>query len=197
MERITIAGTAGRKEDARLLDAEVYDLMIEKTLETILEASNAKEPITLVSGGAAYADHIAVKLYLAHPDIFNLKLYLPAPFEAGKFRDTGDRDWKTNPGGTSNFYHRQFSQKTGTNSFNEIQKAIDMGAEVEVHDGFFARNAKMADSEIAICLTFGENGIKDGGTKNMADAYLKKHKVAPKLYHIPIAELTQAPNQDI
>lgn len=189
MERITIAGTAGRKDDAALLDRDIYDSMVEKTLETILETSKENGTITLVSGGAAYADHIAVKLFLTHPDIFRLKLYLPAPFEKGQFKDTGERDWRSNPGGTINYYHKKFSQKTGINSFLEIQKAITIGAEVETHDGFFARNAKMAESEIAICLTFGKDGIKDGGTKNMADAYLKKHKVNPKLIHIAISEL--------
>lgn len=183
--RITIAGTAGRKEDSRQLSKEIYTRMCETTLETIVEnCPKITDKIMLVSGGAAYADHIAILLYLEHPELFELTLYLPAEFQETKFKDTGEFNWKTNPGGTSNYYHRRFQSITGHKSFEEMQRAISKGAKVNVSEGFFARNNKMADSEIVIALTFGKGAVKAGGTKNMVETYLKKHQENPMVFHI-------------
>ena len=80
---IGIIGTAGRKEDAPLINPTLYSQMVDVVLKLVVlqdkVLSNHPDPITLVSGGAAVADHIAVQLALAEPK-YKLKLHLPASF---------------------------------------------------------------------------------------------------------------------
>lgn len=189
---ITIAGTAGRKEDGESLNKDLYSKMVDRTFELIIDEiiTRPNGRIGLVSGGAAYADHIAVLLFLAHPSIFKLTLCLPTILEAKAYLDTGEQDWRTNPGKTANYYHKRFNQVTGANSFDEMHQAKQLGAQLEAYAGFHARNKVMAKSDAAIVLTFGEKEIKDGGTKNMADSYLKFHPENSLLKHIALPSLS-------
>lgn len=169
---LAIIGTAGRKEDEAKLTLpmwrEVYKGVRVRTRMMLVEA--------LASGGAAWADHLAVQLYLAD-EVKSLHLFLPAPFEGGRFRDTGGFGVQ-NPGGTTNYYHRKFSAKLNINSLADISAAIEKGATVTVDTGgFFGRNSLVAEAtDSVLALTFGTRdyagvwvdantaGLKDGGT---------------------------------
>jgi hypothetical protein len=59
--RIAVIGTAGRKTAADRLDWPTFLLMREAVLR---ELQNIPRPWELVSGAAAWADHVAVDLFL-------------------------------------------------------------------------------------------------------------------------------------
>ena len=173
---VAIIGTAGRKQ--------VPTLKEWKNMLSDAENRISSENI-LISGGAAFADHIAVKLFL-EGKVVGLKLRLPAPFKNGKF----EGDYGTS-GGTANYYHEQFSKIIGENTLAQIQKAIDKGAEVTYEPsakGYAAmkiRNSKVAtESGKLLAYTYGETNVPmDGGTKDTWD----KHK--GNKTHIPITKI--------
>lgn len=145
----------------------------------------------LVSGGAAWADHTAVNLFL-NKKLPNLKIFIPCEFIGGSFADSGIQDSFKNPGGTLNYYHRSFQQKTGINSLTEIQIAKSNGAQlIPTKGGFYGRNAMVAKSDFLLAMTFGnkqivKGNIKKGGTANTVASYLnrvKKEGFFDKSYH--------------
>lgn len=170
---VGIIGTAGRREDETRITAKVYEQMKE-AVKKVLESRGA---VRLVSGGAAVADHLAVQLFLEGCGT-TLRLHLPCAFDMAKgaFVDTGVFDWKTNPGGTANHYHRNFSRRCQIDSLAEIKAAIERGAEVVVTPGFMARNTKVAtESEVLVALTFGDKAVlKDGGTADTMRKFLAR-----------------------
>ncbi len=182
--KIAIIGTAGRKEDGERLNLSKFNLMKSKAREYILSDLGIDfNEICLVSGGAAWADHIAVSLFLEHPEL-QLKLYLPAEYSMDdaifKVATTNRMD----PGKIANYYHQLFKDNTKIRSLMEIRKAIQKGADIEVYPGFMERNLLVANScDYMIAFTFGEDGVKDGGTKHTWDA-----SSAQKI-HFPIQDL--------
>ena len=149
---------------------------------------NNYEITTAVSGGAAWADHIAVRLFL-DKKIPKLRLFLPCAFVGGSFYDTGlKNDAGKNPGGTCNYYHAKFKRKTAIDSLSQIQTAEREGAElINVNKGFYARNALVAKSDFILACTFGnEHEIKDGGTAHTIKCYLdrvRKEGIFDKSFH--------------
>lgn len=182
MVTLSIVGTAGRKDDARKLSKYHFEAMC-LCAETLLKSLKDTGYLidTLVSGGAAWADHVAVKLYL-QGKIENLILYLPTKYEQGQFDITAindaDRSRDRTTGETINYYHRKFSRVAGFNSFEELTRAEEMGAGFYVtKGGFFGRNAMVAKSDCILAMTFGnENKVKLGGTHNTVENYLKRVK---------------------
>lgn len=169
-----IIGTAGRKNDFFRLNREMWSVV-----QAGLSRHIAREGIkSVISGGAAWADHLAVQLF-NNGEVEKLTLFLPAPFEQGRFKDIGGYGIE-NPGGTTNYYHKNFSTKMGLgfNSFADITVAIERGAEVVIDNGgFFGRNSLIAEaSDSVVAFTFGTRhyrgpwvdaakaGLKDGGT---------------------------------
>lgn len=185
MVRIGIIGTAGRKDDGPKMSSELFEKMFEHITNYITEelGYNLSE-VELVSGGAAWADHLAVVLYLTYY-VKSLMMYLPAKWEEDAYHDTGVVDWRTNPGGTSNYYHRKFSEKYGKDSLKEIQEAIDSGAEIDCTTlGFHNRNSQVAKVDHLIAYTWGTGDKpKDGGTLNTWS------KCKSKKVHIPLSSL--------
>ena len=175
MNRLAIIGSAGRKDDADKLTLSVWNDMKRAIYRFVTE----HEIKDVISGGASFADHLAVGLFNAG-FIDTLTLALPCEFDwnAGQFLDTGYRgkeSWKTNPGATSNYYHQQFSRVIGKSSLEEIKTAIYKGAKVEVGDGLMARNSIVAGADIVIALTFGDKErVKPGGTSNTCQKYLAR-----------------------
>ena len=177
MRNIAIIGTAGRKDDAARISKALYDAMHRQSLQAIKDWGCDGA----VSGGAAVADHLAVRAFLEGA-VGALTLYLPARFESGAF--VPNPRVQFNPGRTCNEYHRAFSRTCGIDSLAEIDEAIRLGAEVEVHEGFHRRNLEVAGNcEAMLALTFGKGmepagimrddagfasataaGLKDGGT---------------------------------
>jgi hypothetical protein len=179
---MAVIGTAGRQSDASKITRELYDAMYEETLRAIADWGVD----VLVSGGAAVADHLAVRAFL-DGRVGRLSLFLPAPFDGRRYvrppRAVSD------DAGTANRYHAQFSQACGLDSLRELSEAIGRGCEVTVRWGFKARNLDVAAAaERMLALTFGADeppcdlgpsspgfrrhaaaGLKDGGTAHTWD----------------------------
>ena len=165
---VAIIGTAGRKDGDQLRPRHL-GCMKEKAKQQVADWGLEWSRVRLVSGGAAWADHVAVLLFLeslecdAQP---GLTLYMPCPFlgrDKG-FEDTGDRDWRTNPGRAANYYHRSFSSAAGRDSLLDIECALAVGAVGDAtHRGFHARNREVAKAEYLIAFTFGTGQEPAGG----------------------------------
>lgn len=182
--RIGIIGTAGRREDADKLSAKIYARMIAHCRETLYDLIQEADwhKLKLVSGGAAYADHLAVHSFL-EDEAPALRLYLPAEFKKGKFVSSAAR-WDA--GSIANYYHKKFSDACNLDSLREIALAIEQGAEIRINKaGFKARNLQVARYvDYLIAYTFGEGSIpKDGGTLHTWKACpsSKKHYPIDKL----------------
>jgi hypothetical protein len=179
IRRLGIIGTAGRKDDAPKMSRALYDRMC-----TIARSLIAERDYThLVSGGAAWADHVAVTLTLEGLiPAPHLTLHLPARLIDNAY-STSTRD-----GGVANHYHRLFHQKAEIDGLADLHAVSALGADLRVNpSGFKARNSDIArDSTGLLAFTFGtgkswslqtfENvnassaGLKDGGT---ADTFTK------------------------
>ncbi len=155
---ISIIGTAREPEMTRKL----YEKMITAALHIIME-NYIEGEVILKSGGAAWSDHIAVELFLYY-GFPTLTLCLPCDYTNGKYNDTGESQWYLNPGRTSNNLHSKFSSKTGKNSLKEIETCFSRGAEKIVRKGFHQRNTDVADSDLLIAFSWGEQEPTDGGT---------------------------------
>lgn len=155
--KVAIIGTAGRGTSFQNLNIEVFLKMLADTEKKL---KNLGKKLILVSGGAAWADHLAVDLYLRN--IYkNLILYLPAAFEKEQFIDNGFKS----PGNTANYYHKKFSEKVGRNTLKEIALTKEKGAQHFIFNGFHARNLEVAKSDILLAYTFGSGQEPaDGGT---------------------------------
>lgn len=180
--KLAIIGTAGRKSDAERLDINVWRQMRAITQRFIKQQEGLK---SLISGGAAWADHLAVDAFLCgHCPALTICLPCKWDSEQMKFYDTRVFDWRINPGGTSNHYHRKFSLAIKENSLIEIHNAINLGAEVIVEHGFKERNSLVARADILLAFTYGNKQIvKDGGTKDTVAKYLDYWKEKSRAFH--------------
>lgn len=162
--------------------------------------------VTLVSGGAAWSDHVAVRLFSSDVKFDGLELYLPARLTDKHTDrgfpgciDSGSKDWRKNNGMVLNHYHKKFAEKlllTSTATLQEIRNARDRGAHIHVRDGFKARNTAVAQSEYMIAFTWGTRTDTPckGGTH---DTWKKCHGVK---IHIPlnrIHDFLSSPTQTI
>lgn len=197
MKSLAIIGTAGRRDDADRLSRGHFDAMTDVAYGVIQETGATH----LVSGGAAWADHVAVRLVLegAIP-ADHLTLFLPAALGVDGF--TASRD-----GQTANYYHRKFSAAARIDSIAELNEVRRRGATLIVNPaGFFARNAQVASSADALlAFTFGEGpawkarrfgqgtsadeaGLKNGGTAHT----FSRSRAATKI-HVPLGPVELAP----
>lgn len=179
-----IVGTAGRKDDAARLSRHHFNAMCECArllLKQVAESGYGVD--TVVSGGAAWADHVAVRLFL-NKEVPKLKLFFPCQFltESRQYDNLhvivrGEEQTNWSPGGICNALHAKFSKTLGGNSLNDIFLAIQQGAETHVCKGFYARNAMVAQSDIILAMTFGDREwLKDGGTAHTMQTYLNRVK---------------------
>lgn len=196
MPTLGIIGTAGRKgkdfDDFAHLTAEMFRQMCNIAIDLCLELRIDG----LVSGGAAWADHVAVDLSLNMVvDPGQTTLMLPEVYVGRKYKDSG----YGSTGGTANYYHRRFSQKMGYDTLAQIGQCH---AVLEYKSGanFFSRNTDIAKScDYLLAFTFGRGpyltpvahdatvsaadaGLKDGGT---ADTW--KKALCPK-WHVNLRE---------
>lgn len=203
MTTVAIIGTAGRKDDAAKLDRRAWEMM----LSMAHNAAKRFNATTLVSGGAAWADHLAVRLH-AEGVAPNLTLHMPALFDKGQYLDTGFQS----AGGTANYYHRQFRKNAGVDGLIEIMAALGRpGVRTTVSRGFKERNTLVASADIVLAFTFGSNqaavsefapglpgytdaqaaGLKPGGT---ADTWNKARQARLKI-HFCLGPLLAIPSQ--
>src|SRR5580765_5330998 len=103
MIRLGIIGTAGRKpEELKLLTKEHMVWMADNVRSYIKEIlKTTPDKVVLVSGGSAWADHVAVQLYL-EKEFGGLELYLPSKYDAKHQRYVN-----THEGRTLNLLHGQ------------------------------------------------------------------------------------------
>ena len=183
---VGIIGTAGRREDgARLTEAD-YRYLVGYIGRAV------KPNDVLISGGAAWADHVAVQLFL-DGKVGGLVLHLPAELIVGPngkltFRNGGFGT----AGNTANYYHSLFDKALKVESgfsLKQIQEAIDRGAVVTFGDGTQGnegmkdRNSLVARDarDVLVAMTFDPNmrtqTPRDGGT---ADTWRKHRKGHPQ-----------------
>jgi len=195
MTRLAIIGTAGRQDDGRKLTLKHWQRMVAAVRLFITKRGIDPLFLEVVSGGAAWADHLAVELVVSgfiRPG--QLTLYLPSTLESSGY--VGDTEWEKKVAGTAMYYHQVFSQVIQTDTIEQLLEVIGQGAVAEtVKGGFKARNSKVAkflgeDDEL-LAFTFGSPtsdqpawtsrrflagtlaeaaGLKDGGT---ADTFNK------------------------
>lgn len=160
--KVAVVGTAGRgKEVQHLLTRCLFESMVKEVAARLVRPLET----VLISGGAAWADHVAVTLFL-RGKVAGLELHLPCAWDAAKnqFVDTGSSHWAANPGRTANAYHRKFTTVLGRSSMNEIATARARGAVFATHDGFHARNTVLArECDRTISLTWAEGDAPTSG----------------------------------
>jgi hypothetical protein len=183
---VGIIGTAGRREDGARLTESDYRYLVSYI------GGAVKPNDVLISGGAAWADHVAVQLFL-DGKVGGLVLHLPAELIVGPdgkltFRNGGFGT----AGNTANYYHSLFDKALKVESgysLKQIQEAIDRGAVVTFGDGtqgnegMKARNSLVARDarDFLVAMTFDPDmkrqTPKDGGT---ADTWRKHRKGHPQ-----------------
>lgn len=168
MKTLAIIGTAGRGEDGPKLTNYHWLKMVEASRHVIKE----NEIETLVSGGAAWADHVAVEIGLR--DNIKTKIWLP---ENG--RDLS----------TTHYYHGKFSSVRDFDTWKELNECFNLKRfNIQSFGGFKDRNSKVAnEATMFIAMTFGDKDkVKDGGT---ADTVIKMQKRGLKGYHLDLNTL--------
>ena len=179
--KIAIIGTAGR-DKTKPMSIRTWNWMLDVSRELVPSGTH------LVSGGAAWADHIAVQLFLeGHAG--NLTLHLPAPLTSNGYIG----EYGTS-GGAANYYHSRFANVIGVNTFEQLMECAlhnnCNGTMQEVAEGYgamFVRNKAVVQelnpkTDYMFAFTFGTNGVADGGTKqtwDMFDSVNKHHLQIP------------------
>ena len=184
---VAIIGTAGR-DKSKPMDDDLWRAMCSDLKRRIQPGDH------LVSGGAAWADHLAVHAFL-EGWASNLTLFLPAPMKDGRF--VGPH---SSAASAANFYHDKFARAIGLKTLSQIEQAHAKGAqlfyepEAAGYAAMFARNKKVAKmANVMISYTFGEGEEPaDGGTLNTWKQATSKH-----LVHVPLGSLKQAEAQNI
>lgn len=175
---VAIVGTSGREpEDAKRLTREVYRAMCKEAERVIRdEWKLAPSAVRLVSGGSAWADHVAVDLFLStrhpfHPAAATataaahyggLTLFLPAPIlpSTSVLSDGYLFSTTSTYGKRLNGLHRAFSAKAKSvkraserkhcRSITDMTDAKVFGAVLDTSSsnkgGFLARNTRIAQA---------------------------------------------------
>ena len=197
--KIAIIGTAGRRGDADRITLSTWSAMLTDARRQIEAAQRRAmvEPLdlTLVSGGAPYADHLAVTLWRECP-AWRLELYLPAPLGPSGF------DTSTKAGARTAELHALFRDRLSVDGVKDLQAAAAEGAWLHDAPGFAARNQAIADrANVVLAYTFGPGtevvtattrepeyheaaaaGLKPGGTAQTWD--MAQH--AAEKIHVPL-----------
>jgi hypothetical protein len=203
LAHVAIIGTAGRGADAARMSAQLYERMLAFVMHIIPHTFELDDPacIILVSGGSAWADAVAVTLFLeSHRQgkpFSGLELFLPCAWssETQRYVETGTRNWRTDPGQTLNWLYRGFSTAMGRDMHTEMARAVELGAvhhtppyasHITAVPLFHQRNLALAvRATHTIALTWGDSTTKpaDGGT-----AFTFDHSTGIKV-HQPLAQL--------
>jgi hypothetical protein len=186
--KLGIIGTAGRREDGPRMSRLIYKAMAEKAYRLIQAEWQLKPSLVqLVSGGAAWSDHLTVDMFLAgakrtkwanRPAFHSLKLHLPAPWDAANRCYSEVQQGTYNEGSISNWYHNKFTQRMiehglkDYNSLARLHRCIQQGQQnrlavtTRVASDFFTRNRFIAnDVDYLMAFTWGQGpNPKKGGT---------------------------------
>jgi hypothetical protein len=189
--RVAIIGTAGGGADANRLTRDLYRLMYKDTLRRLRAwSTDPPREVDLVSGGAAWSDHLAVSLWL-DGQARSLVLCLPAPFVAGRFQDTP-------AGRRTNQLHRAFSAVMGASTLEGIQRALERGAAASTvttcapghkpSASFLARNLLVGRCDAVLAYSWGARTDFPG---DRGTIHTWTHATAPadKKVHVRIQDL--------
>lgn len=157
--RLALIGTAGRHLQ---LTGFVWRRMVRDVLPRL------RLDDELVSGGAAWADHLAVHAFL-EGRVAGLTLHLPAPIFKGTLSGEAGR--------VARHYHATFQRASEVDAMADILKAIERGARFTTQPrrddtrGFFARNALVAADAAGVLAYTAAPGDEpdDGGTRHTWD----------------------------
>lgn len=152
MPYVGIIGTAGRQGLHEQLDAVLWERMVVAARQIMTRDWQLDlNTVTLVSGGAAWADHVAVRLY-RQGHVPQLRLHLPARWQAAAERFT----YETPAGRAANHYHLLFGEALQHDPWHELQQAAEQGAVfLDHYDGFLTRNRQVAqEAEYLLAFTF-------------------------------------------
>jgi len=186
MPSVGIIGTAGRKGTHVKLSLGIFKSMVAQAEQIITEQLHLSwNTVHLVSGGAAWADHVAVMTYMAHQDEdCSLTLHLPCEWTKKGFADTGERDWRVNPGRTANHYHNLFSKMVERDTLYDIEFVSQLGATLDCDaKGFNNRNSAIAKADYLIAFTWAKDKPEEGGT---LDTWKKSNGIK---IHVSLSEL--------
>lgn len=194
---VAIVGSAGRNADAPRMTRDLFGRM-QIMFRRILSDTFGLSPdrVILVSGGAAWCDHIAVREWLSSSTdekktaYAGLHLHLPAKLFTTGFVEAKRR---TDPGRTANYYHHQFSSVLCDNetvTLNELVKCSTM-RNVTVSDnypgGFKERNTGVAkEAQFMVAFTWGSDTRSPHMSGGTYDTWKKCHGVK---VHVPLAKL--------
>lgn len=172
--KLAIIGTAGRGDDGVKLSSDPSYWRTMKAVGQIVTSTLKPHGLTgLVSGGAAYADHVAIALFL-DGWVDHLTLHFPTAWKDKRYQSTF---LANDPGNVANHYHQLFSRANALDSLGEIDRVIALGATVHVNaGGFKARNSDVAnEADALLAFTFGNGAeVKDGGTADTVRKYLAR-----------------------
>lgn len=166
---VAICGTAGRDDDylGKFYTRALFSNILDAT-EHYLELLIARGyDITLISGGAPWAEHIAVKLHQERG--YPLQLKIPAVISTEAQHGRGPFV-NTDPGSCLNELHALFSDRAGVDSARELYSATeDAMVSIEVFDTFHSRNKVIAEScTHMLAFTWNDSNVpKPSGTLNM------------------------------
>lgn len=210
---LAIIGTAGRKEDQSRLTHFHYNRMVSACVKLIEHLQFDLPDLRLISGGAAWADHLVVTLTKRGVVPYeNTTLYLPSSLTNGGY--VGENEFSKKIANIANYYHKLFSNCVGINSIKELLELQDNGSVLIPGNGsFHARNSDVAKSVshngVLLAFTFGapdiqqpiwtirkfsgnttavEAGLKDGGT---ADTW---NKCTGQKWHCVLGPTPKDPN---
>lgn len=154
MIKIAIVGFSGRQRVCEASEWPFYINLVETEIE---EMGLPWNDIILVSGGAAWIDHIAVTLALKWE--CSLVLCLPAAYDA----ETGRIDCAL-----ANKLHEDFGKLIGTDTFEDMKM---VKCERRIGNGFLDRNKMICDiADIMI----GVGDVKLGGLRDVWGKFGKK-----------------------
>lgn len=190
--RIAIVGTAGRAGPTPSL--KLFNLMKDRVVHIISKDLSLEiSDVHLISGGAAFGDHVSVSLFKSSEYMFSgITLFLPCEWSTseGSHYDSGSGNWKTNPGRNANRYHHAFHRHTGVESLSEINSLFDENnVEIDTSGkGFHDRNSKIAHTaDILIALTWSKSTEPPkGGT---LDTWNKARIRGVKCIHVSLGDL--------
>jgi hypothetical protein len=203
---IAVVGTSGRQEAGARLVAADFSAMVERVSRSVRPTD------VLISGGAAWADHVAVQLFL-DGKVGGLVLHLPGelmmkevPGETPRMQF--DNGGFMTSGSTANLYHDQFATALGLqpgDTIAQLQQAIDKGAVVTFGNGasptrsndteissFIARNRWIAQDATRAMVTLSfdptPNGPNDGGSGHAVREH-KRWNPGAKQLHLDIRQI--------
>jgi hypothetical protein len=169
---VSIVGTSGRRGDAMRMSSALFSKMCARAEQIITDELKLQwSSVHLQSGGSAWSDHVAVRLYLKH-DASTLMLFLPCQLRMRtdrriEFLDNKSSDWHLNPGWLCNRVHHEFGRVLGVDTCGEIYQAYQRSAVLDVDSsGFHERNTRVAQCDVLIAFSWGASGDAptSGGT---------------------------------